>query len=61
MTSRAFSGVVPGPVLHVNDHDGPDYPFVPAVGEHTAAVLAELGGLGADEIANLVAEGVING
>jgi crotonobetainyl-CoA:carnitine CoA-transferase CaiB-like acyl-CoA transferase len=34
--------LMPGPVFHMNDYDGPGYHGVPAIGEHTDAVLAEL-------------------
>ncbi|WP_285314334.1 CoA transferase [Pseudarthrobacter sp. fls2-241-R2A-168] len=34
--------LMPGPVLHMNGYDGPGYHGVPAVGEHTDEVLAEL-------------------
>ena len=43
--------MTPGPVLHVRDYAGPSYDGVPAVGEHTAAVLT----------AALVAAGVVSG
>jgi len=53
--------MTPGPVLHVRDYAGPSYDGVPAVGEHTAAVLTEQLGTGADELAALVAAGVVSG
>ncbi|KAB2812137.1 CaiB/BaiF CoA transferase family protein [Pimelobacter simplex] len=52
--------LVPGPILHVRDFDGPSYDGVPAVGEHTADVLGAAG-LSADEIARLAADGVVSG
>lgn len=42
--SQALGRVLtPGPVLHLRDFDGPGYHGVPEVGEHTDAVLAEVG------------------
>ena len=32
----------PGPVLHLGSYPGPTYDGVPAIGEHTDEVLAEL-------------------
>jgi len=34
---------MPGPIVHLRDYEGPDYPRVPEIGEHTDAVLNELG------------------
>ena len=53
--------LTPGPVLHVRDFAGPSYDGVPAVGEHTAAVLGDTLGLGADELAALLAAGTVSG
>jgi crotonobetainyl-CoA:carnitine CoA-transferase CaiB-like acyl-CoA transferase len=52
--------LTPGPVLHVDGYDGPRYDGVPAVGEHTAAVLGDELGLPAAELADLSARGVIS-
>lgn len=52
--------LVPGPILHVDGYDGPTYEGVPDVGEHTAEVLAAAG-IGAAELAKLIAEGVVSG
>lgn len=52
--------LVPGPILHVNGYDGPTYDGVPAVGEHTTEVLTGAG-VDADELARLVAAGVVSG
>jgi len=65
-TLRPLAGTVlgdvltPGPVLHVSGYGGPRYQGVPAVGEHTAAVLGDELGLSADEIADLSERGVIS-
>lgn len=34
--------LVPGPIVHIAGYDGPDYPGVDVVGEHTDEVLTEL-------------------
>ncbi|MER6982924.1 CaiB/BaiF CoA transferase family protein [Streptomyces carpinensis] len=34
--------LVPGPILHVGGYDGPEYPGVDRIGQHTDEVLAEL-------------------
>lgn len=39
--------LVPGPIVHFDGYDGPDYPGVDAIGQHTDDVLADL--LGEDE------------
>lgn len=52
--------LVPGPILHVNDYDGPAYDGVPAVGEHTTEVL-RAAGFESDDLAALVGDGVISG
>ncbi|TWG93630.1 putative acyl-CoA transferases/carnitine dehydratase [Nocardioides sp. J9] len=59
-TALGNEALVPGPILHVNDYDGPAYEGVPTVGEHTAEVLGDLGVTG-DELARLVADGVVSG
>jgi crotonobetainyl-CoA:carnitine CoA-transferase CaiB-like acyl-CoA transferase len=51
--------LVPGPVLHMDSYAGPVYDGVPAIGQHTHAVLPELLGLGDDELGALGGEGVI--
>ncbi len=53
--------LTPGPVLHVRDFAGPSYDGVPAVGEHTAAVLGDTLGVDPDELARLAAAGTISG
>lgn len=52
--------LVPGPILHVRDYDGPAYEGVPTVGEHTADVLSAAG-VTPEELARLVSAGVISG
>lgn len=52
--------LVPGPILHVAGYDGPTYEGVPDVGEHTAEVL-DAAGIGAAELAKLMADGVVSG
>ncbi|MFC5731187.1 CaiB/BaiF CoA transferase family protein [Nocardioides vastitatis] len=51
--SQALGRILtPGPVLHLASYDGPVYHGVPAIGEHTEEVLAEL--LGDSETSDLV-------
>lgn len=52
-------GTVPGPIVHLEGTAAPEYVAVPRVGEHTAEVLAELAGLGQEELAALAADGVV--
>lgn len=59
-SSPLGNALVPGPILHMNDYAGPSYDGVPTVGQHTAEVLAAAG-VGEDEIARLVADGLISG
>jgi crotonobetainyl-CoA:carnitine CoA-transferase CaiB-like acyl-CoA transferase len=51
--------LMPGPVLHLRGYDGPGYHGVPAIGEHTRAVLAEWLGLDDAEFAALAAAAVV--
>ncbi|GGD06342.1 CaiB/BaiF CoA transferase family protein [Nocardioides daphniae] len=53
--------LMPGPILHVNDYDGPTYDGVPAIGEHTRQVLLDELGIAADKVADLAARGVVSG
>ncbi|RBY83890.1 CoA transferase [Geodermatophilus sp. TF02-6] len=58
LTGTALGRVlVPGPVLHMGSYAGPLYGGVPAIGEHTDAVLADLLGMSPAEIAAL--DGVV--
>jgi crotonobetainyl-CoA:carnitine CoA-transferase CaiB-like acyl-CoA transferase len=50
---------MPGPVLHLASSPAPVYDGVPAIGEHTAAVLAGALRLPPDELAELAGRGVI--
>ena len=60
LTGTVFGDVLtPGPV-HVQGYDGPGYDGVPAVGEHTAAVLGDELGLSTAELADLSGRGVIS-
>lgn len=52
--------LVPGPILHLNDYDGPSYDGVPGVGEHTVEVLREAG-YSPDALSTLCDDGVISG
>jgi crotonobetainyl-CoA:carnitine CoA-transferase CaiB-like acyl-CoA transferase len=52
--------LMPGPVLHMRGYAGPAYAGVPAVGEHTGAVLTELLGLPAAQVADLAEAGVVS-
>jgi crotonobetainyl-CoA:carnitine CoA-transferase CaiB-like acyl-CoA transferase len=51
--------LMPGPVVHVRDYDGPGYDGVPAIGQHTDEVLGELLGLDAAALAELADAAVI--
>jgi crotonobetainyl-CoA:carnitine CoA-transferase CaiB-like acyl-CoA transferase len=59
LTGSAALGrvLMPGPVLHLKDYDGPGYDGVPAIGEHTAEVLAQLLHLEAEELTALAEAG----
>ena len=61
LTDTVFGpgALVPGPVLHVEDYDGPRYEGVPAVGEHTTEVLAGEAGIPEEELAELRTAGII--
>lgn len=61
LTSDAFTGKVPGPVLHMSGTDTPAYDFVPGVGEHSRDVLTSVAGLSGDEYDQLAAAGVVPG
>jgi crotonobetainyl-CoA:carnitine CoA-transferase CaiB-like acyl-CoA transferase len=50
---------MPGPVLHMGSYAGPVYDGVPAIGEHTHAVLPELLGLNAEQLDELGADGIV--
>lgn len=52
--------LMPGPVLHTRGYGGPSYVGVPAVGEHTRSVLAELLGLSAADVSALADAGVVS-
>ena len=52
--------LVPGPILHIDGYDGPAYPGVPGVGEHTREVLAGEAGVSDAELAELAAAGVLS-
>jgi crotonobetainyl-CoA:carnitine CoA-transferase CaiB-like acyl-CoA transferase len=51
--------LVPGPVVHLDSYPGPLYEGVPAIGEHTGAVLTELLGVTARELTELVAASAV--
>ena len=51
---------MPGPILRVRGSDRPLYDAVPSIGEHTHEVLAEMDELLPNELAALVADGVIS-
>lgn len=58
--SEALGKVLtPGPVLHMAGYEGPTYDGVPAIGEHTSAVLAELLRMPSTELAVLAEAGVV--
>jgi crotonobetainyl-CoA:carnitine CoA-transferase CaiB-like acyl-CoA transferase len=51
--------LMPGPILHLRDCPAPTYDGVPTIGQHTHDVLSGELGIGADELAQLTADGVI--
>lgn len=53
--------LMPGPILHVKDYDGPVYDGVPSIGQHTREVLVDDLGLTSARVAELVALGVVSG
>ncbi len=55
------SALLPGPVLHLQSSGPPSYVGVPAIGEHTSAVLHELLDMNEGEIDSLRNRGVIGG
>lgn len=52
--------LMPGPILHLKDYDGPTYDGVPTIGQHTREVLVDELGLNADQVARLAADGVVS-
>jgi formyl-CoA transferase len=52
---------VTGPAIKMSETPGRPTTTAPLLGEHTAAALAELLGLGSQEIQRLTAEGVLAG
>lgn len=53
--------LVPGPILHMKDYEGPAYDGVPAVGQHTEDILTAELGIGRGDFTKLAAGGVITG
>lgn len=53
--------LMPGPILHVKDYDGPVYDGVPSIGQHTREVLVDDLGLTPESVAGLVERGVVSG
>ena len=52
--------LIPGPVLHLRNYDGPAYDGVPAIGQHTREVLHDLTALSPAEVDELAAAGVVS-
>jgi crotonobetainyl-CoA:carnitine CoA-transferase CaiB-like acyl-CoA transferase len=52
--------MTPGPVLHLRGYAGPSYHGVPAIGEHTADVLAGFLDTGTGRLTDLAAAGVVS-
>jgi len=52
--------LMPGPVLHLRDYDGPRYDGVPLIGEHSYAILSDWTGLSESEFDALQAAGVLS-
>ncbi|GAA2853037.1 CoA transferase [Streptosporangium fragile] len=53
--------LTPGPILHMKDYPGPAYDGVPAIGEHTYAVLGGELKLSEEALARLTEDGVVSG
>lgn len=53
--------LVPGPILHASNSAKPAYDGVPDVGEHTATILTDRLGKTAEEVQQLVSNGVVTG
>jgi crotonobetainyl-CoA:carnitine CoA-transferase CaiB-like acyl-CoA transferase len=53
--------MMPGPILHVDGYEGPVYDGVPAVGEHTREVVTGELGVDPQDVARLIADGVLSG
>ena len=51
--------LMPGPVVHLREYDGPGYDGVPNVGQHTDEVLTQLLGLDDSALEKLATAGVI--
>jgi crotonobetainyl-CoA:carnitine CoA-transferase CaiB-like acyl-CoA transferase len=51
--------LMPGPVLHMRDYDGPRYHGIPLIGEHSRAVLADWIGITDAEFDVLQSAGVV--
>jgi crotonobetainyl-CoA:carnitine CoA-transferase CaiB-like acyl-CoA transferase len=61
LTSKTLGDVLmPGPVLHMQDYDGPAYSDIPSIGEHTREVLVEVLGIAETELDHLSAAKVIS-
>jgi crotonobetainyl-CoA:carnitine CoA-transferase CaiB-like acyl-CoA transferase len=54
------SVLMPGPILHLKDYDGPRYDGVPSIGQHTRAVFGEWLQMGDAEFDALAADGVVS-
>lgn len=55
------TALMPGPILHLGDCAEPTYDGVPTIGQHTREVLVDELGLDGDDLAKLVANGVVSG
>ena len=53
--------LMPGPILHFKDYDGPVYDGVPTIGQHTREVLVGELGLADEAFSGLVERGVVSG
>ena len=52
--------LMPGPILHMSDYDGPSYIGVPSIGEHTREVLVQELGLDDQVVQQLASQGVVS-
>ena len=53
--------LMPGPILHMKEYDGPSYEGVPSVGEHTRSILIDELSMDPARVEQLMTSGVVSG